>query len=422
MVLVPVQHKRRRRHRIGRHLLTGCLALLTAAPAAPAQDLPLGPPSLDERRVSTDVAPGVSHQAIVRGSARTRPGPWRIHVLRVAPGVPLGTALSNGSVFGTQPLSGFVRRGAAVNGAYFVTTGIGAGDVVGVHIDRGRVDSEPVDGRSALVLPADPLARPRIAALSFDGRVKVGGRSRMLDGVNRVRGVVWGCGGRGGDQPTERQVHGIYCTDTSELIQLMPSFGARTPAVPGGIERVVRDGVVSGSARAGGGTPIPRDGYVLSGSGDAARFLRRADGAVDLTTAIRTSRGTPLRLTDVAGAVSGGPRLLDGGRIAVRSRAEGFARPGLYGRFVLGPNPRTLAGVTASGELLLVTIDGRRPRFSAGVSLRDAARVMRALGARDALNLDGGGSTTMVVGGRVVNRPSDPGGERAIGSGVLVGR
>jgi exopolysaccharide biosynthesis protein len=46
---------------------------------------------------------------------------------------------------------------------------------------------------------------------------------------------------------------------------------------------------------------------------------------------------------------------------------------------------------------------------------------MKALGARDALNLDGGGSTAMVVRGRVVNRPSDPGGERRVGDGVFVG-
>jgi hypothetical protein len=233
---------------------------------------------------------------------------------------------------------------------------------------------------------------------------------------------VWGCGGHGGDRPTQRPRHGIFCTDASELVQLTPRWGARTPAVAGGVEVVVRDGVISGSPRSRGGTQIPRDGYVLSGSGDAAEFLRRASGAVELTTALRTKGGVPLLLSDLSGAVSGGPRLVDRGRVAVRSSDEGFRAPGLYGRFVVGPNPRTVAGVTASGELLLVTIDGRQPGWSAGVSLRDAARVMVALGARDALNLDGGGSTTMVVGGRVVNRPSDRGGARGVGDAVLLPR
>jgi hypothetical protein len=373
-------------------------------------------------RVTKQVAPGVAWTRIVRGSSRQRPGPWRVNVLRVATGTPAATPLSNGLVAGTDPLRAFVPDGAVgVNGAYVVTTGIGIGDVVGTHLGGGELESEPVDGRSVLLLPAAPLARPRIAALSFEGSVTIGGRTRLLDGVNRVRGVVWGCGGHGGDSPTELPRHGIFCTDASELVQLTPRWGTRTPAVAGGVELVVRGGVVSGSRRTGGGTPIPPDGYVLSGSGDAADFLRRASGAVELTTALRTTGGAPLLLSDLSGAVSGGPRLVERGRVAVRSAAEGFDAPGLYGRFVVSPNPRTLAGVTASGELLLVTIDGRRPAWSAGVSLRDAARVMVALGARDALNLDGGGSTTMVVRGRVVNRPSDGGGERGVGDGVVVG-
>ena len=71
------------------------------------------------------------------------------------------------------------------------------------------------------------------------------------------------------------------------------------------------------------------------------------------------------------------------------------------------------------GTLLLVTVDGRRRGWSAGVTLIEAARVMRHLGADDALNLDGGGSTAMTVRRRLVNRPSDPGGERRVGDTLL---
>jgi hypothetical protein len=407
-------------------LLTVTALLCAAAPAAagPADELPLGPRSLDERRTTSDVAPGVTWTRIVRGSARRRPGPWRVHVLRVAPGTSAGALLSNGVVAGVERPSVFGSTApAGVNGAYYVASGLGAGDVVGTSVAGGELASEPVDGRSVLLLPSDPLARPRVAALSFDGSVTIGGATRALDGVNRLRGVIWGCGGRGGDRPTERPVHGIACTDPSELVHMTPLWGPRTPPLTGGVELTVRDDVVTGAARAGGGTPIPRDGYVLSGSGDAAELLRSAlpGQAVRVSTALRTSSGSPLLLADLNGAVSGGPRLLDSGRIALRTKAEGFGAPGLYARFVLGAHPRTLAGVTATGDLLLVTVDGRRPGWSTGVSLRDAARVMKALGARDALNLDGGGSTAMVVRGRVVNRPSDPGGERPVGDGVFVG-
>jgi hypothetical protein len=350
--------------------------------------------------------------------------PQRIHVIE-APPETIGRAfLSNGVVAGVQRPSVFGRDGfAGVNGAYFVGTGPDAGDVVGAHVSAGELASEPVDGRSTLVLSAVPLARPRITSLRFRGSVRIGGRSRLLDGVNRTRGVIWGCGGHGGDRPTQRPVHGIFCTDASELVQFTPGWGLRTPVAGRGTELVVRDGEVTGSGRPGGGTAIPRDGYVLSGSGDAAALLRRAAlrDAAQVTTTLRTSAGEPLLLAQLTGVVSGGPRLLDRGRVALRTRAEGFDRPGLYGRFVAARNPRTLAGVKSDGSLLLVTVDGRRPGYSAGMSLPEAARLMKSLGARDALNLDGGGSTTMVVQGRVVNRPSDRAGERAVGDGVFVG-
>ncbi|MGI8698000.1 MAG: phosphodiester glycosidase family protein, partial [Mycobacteriales bacterium] len=96
--------------------------------------------------------------------------------------------------------------------------------------------------------------------------------------------------------------------------------------------------------------------------------------------------------------------------------------PGFYWAFGVRRNPRTLAGVTSGGELLLVTCEGRAPGFSVGLSFVEEARVMRALGARDAVNLDGGGSTTMVIGDRLVTRPSDTTGERPVGDAIVLRR
>jgi exopolysaccharide biosynthesis protein len=62
--------------------------------------------------------------------------------------------------------------------------------------------------------------------------------------------------------------------------------------------------------------------------------------------------------------------------------------------------------VTANGKILMVVVDGRQPKWSVGVSLPKFAAILRNLGAISALNLDGGGSSTMVVRGEVVNRPS----------------
>ena len=121
--------------------------------------------------------------------------------------------------------------------------------------------------------------------------------------------------------------------------------------------------------------------------------------------------------------MNGGPRLLRAGAQQVMAAAEGFTHPGdpeFYYRFGVRRNPRTIAGVTAAGHLLLVAADGRAPGYSVGLSFLEEAAVMRALGASDAVNLDGGGSTTMAVGATAITRPSDPTGERPVGDAVVV--
>ena len=81
-------------------------------------------------------------------------------------------------------------------------------------------------------------------------------------------------------------------------------------------------------------------------------------------------------------------------------------------------NPRTAVGATGDGKLLIVTVDGRQPGHSVGMSLRELAELFVRLGARSAMNLDGG-STTMVIDGTIVNRVSDPQ-ERRVPSALLV--
>jgi hypothetical protein len=273
-----------------------------------------------------------------------------------------------------------------------------------------------VGGRTALALGD---RERRLTVLRFTGSVAVGGETRLLDGVNRRPGVVPACGGRGGDRPTERPDAATTCTDPSELVLFTPQWGLRAPTADR--HAVVRGGVVAGLGR----RAIPDDGFVLGATGEAARFL---DGAAATGADVRpelglsTPRG-PLAAEELSDIVGGGPKLVSGGRVRLRAVAEGFAplsAPWFYGSFVAGRHPRTLAGVRPDGTLLLVTVDGGRPDWSAGVTLSEAARLMRALGARDALNLDGGGSSAMTVRGRVVSRPSDPSGERPVSDALVV--
>ena len=385
--------------------------MLVLAPTAGAADLPLGPRSLDERRSVSRVAPGVRWTRIVREG-----GPWRVNVLTVAAGARL-VAAPAGDAAGERARPSAVSRRlaavAAVNGGYFD----GDGYPVGALAAGGRLLSEPVGGRSALLLGAAPR---RVGPLHFEGLVRVGGAELLLDGVNRTPGEIPACGGRGGDLPTERPSAVTTCTDSSELVLFTPDWGARTPRRPGSLDAVVRDGLVT-ELRAGGGSAAPPDAAVITATGAARGPLRDAG----VGAALELDQGIRMRSSAVppADIVSGGPRLLAGGRVRVRSSAEGFnplSAPWFHGSFVASRQPRTMAGVRRDGSLLLVTVDGRRPGWSAGVTLREGARVMRSLGARDALNLDGGGSTAMAVRGRVANLPSDPGGERRVSDVLLV--
>jgi phosphodiester glycosidase/sporulation related protein len=366
----------------------------------------------------------------VRGSVFTAEdggpttGPWVVHVLTVdAHRARVTPALANDVVVDRETLSSLAaRRGAlaAVNGGYFVIGDADGtpGDLAGSSILDGRLVSEAVDGRTDLLLRG---GRPAITSLADAQWVRSSdGARRVVDGDNRRPGLIRACGGVGGDLPTELPLHDITCTDPSELIRSTAIFGGETEhgdgaeAVLDAAGRVValrdpRDG------------PIPADGSVLTGTGDAADWLRahaQPGRRIEVSTELRSAHGRlSLGNLDV---VNGGPRLVP----AISAAAEGFDHPGdpsFYYGFGLRRNPRTIAGVTRDGRLLLVAVDGRAPGYSAGLDFDEEAAVMRALGARDAVNLDGGGSTTMTIRGTVVTRPSDATGERPIGDAVLIG-
>ncbi len=111
----------------------------------------------------------------------------------------------------------------------------------------------------------------------------------------------------------------------------------------------------------------------------------------------------------VMDAIGGNPNLVENGGIVVGASSVPFYRR----------HPRTGVGVTADGRALLVTVDGRHAGYSVGMTPRRFGRLFVSLGAEWAINLDGGGSTTMYAEGKIRNRPSD-GSERAVSSALLV--
>ena len=115
-------------------------------------------------------------------------------------------------------------------------------------------------------------------------------------------------------------------------------------------------------------------------------------------------------------AVGGFPWLIRGSQNVLDQQ------PGVRPDFSEQRHPRTAIGFTADRRALLVVVDGRQPPYSTGMTLPELTDLMIRLGAVDALNLDGGGSATMVIRGHPVNRPSDREGERAVGNALTLVR
>jgi exopolysaccharide biosynthesis protein len=115
---------------------------------------------------------------------------------------------------------------------------------------------------------------------------------------------------------------------------------------------------------------------------------------------------------DIVGGVS---QLIADGKITLTWQREGAAED-----FALSRHPRTAIAKLADGRILLATVDGRQPGISAGMTLAELAQMLLDFGAVQAMNLDGGGSTTMVIDGKIVNKPSDAAGERSVSDALLV--
>ncbi len=403
-------------------------------------------------------------------------GPWRLHVIDIDPRRFRGSVqpvLGTGIVPGRETVSSIDARTGAlagVNGGYFVIgSGDGTpGDLAGISALSGDLVSEAVNGRTDLVMPRPNGRGAFVAPLSTALSARAADGSRhVVNGRNRALGLIRSCG-EPGDLPTERPLHDVTCTNPSELVQFTAAFGpvsdpsSQIEAVLGPNRKVV-------ALRAPGGA-IPPRGSVLGGTGEGAAWLRaharpgsrlrvrvrvgvtanRGDGSCPRHRGRRPGRahrdraqraprlrgcherrhpgprpaqGEPLGVGPSLGIVNGGPRLLGGGAPMIDAAAEGFTHPDdpeFYYRFGVRRNPRTIAGVTPAGHLLLVAVDGRAPGYSNGLSFAEEASVMRALGASDALNLDGGGSTTMALGPALVTRPSDSTGERPVGDAIVV--
>ena len=305
-----------------------------------------------------------------------------VFILRIEPfanSIKVFPVLANEGIAQKEVLSSMTKRYnavAAINGAYFTSRG----DPIGTLIIDRHLISSPLYKRSVFGVTEDDtliFGNP-----DFAGVLRAGGLSVKVDAVNQPR--------RG-----------------DNLVVYTPEYARSTLTVEEGVEIVlVKEKIVGIHSR---DALIPPDGVVVSAGGSKALELARL--RLGQTVKLDYSIDKPWNL--IKHAVCGGPRLISDGKVDINGKEEKFDSSIVYGR-----HPRTAVALTFSGDLLFVVVDGRSKR-STGMKLKELASYLMRLGVRHAINLDGGGSSSMIVKGRTVNKPSD-GGERPISNGILV--
>ena len=337
---------------------------------------------------SLQVGPGVWYYSESRDS-----GPFQFDVLVIDmtnPYITFKSVKANDRLQAFERTSSMASRNnranhrvvGGVNGDFYNTSN---GVPVGAQISNGEIVKTD-ESWLTIGVSADKI--PMIADVAFSGIVIADSGSAVLSGVNSSR-------------------------NTDQLILFNSFQGMSTGTNVYGSEALIApltDWFVNDTIRCvvqdvrsdQGNMSIPKGKGVLSGHGISSAFIKTLS-VDDTLLIVQNMLPGPKRLTQLIG---GNTMLVNNG-VNVGSSGD--------------RHPRTAAGFNAdSTKFYLFTVDGRQPGYSIGMTYYELASYMMEWGVYHGLNLDGGGSTTMVVRGQVKNSPSDPGGERTVSNSFLV--
>lgn len=338
--------------------------------------------------------------------------PLKIHVMEVDltnPYVDIETCLSGDKAVATETPSSMAARNdrpgheviGATNGDFYqYIDPIEIGIPRSGQYRRNECVTNPV-GRASFVLTPDRV--PYIDRVNFSGTVSAGENSHRLHAVNMQR-LEW--------EPE---------TASNFMLLYTNAYGEETHATTGGTKVMLhaKEGDLFFSANKNivcvvdsvfdnpGVSPIPQQRAVLYGVGTAETFLKTLSAGDEVTIFLKTDLASaPGLLTDFKEQMGGSDHII--------------LRNGTVADLWDEAHPRTCMGISQDKtKVYLMVVDGRRTGYSAGATLRVLGDIFLAMGAYDAVNLDGGGSSAMVINHEIVNRPSDNK-ERAVGNGVLV--
>lgn len=364
-------------------LLTGLLAPAAGAQPRTVERLPLMPGVTYQRQVEFTIRGPVVYHVL------TAPRPTGLYSLR--PVLADGTVQGRGTVTSMERRVSGAATVAGVNGDLFNWND---GHPTGVVVQDGALWHAPSADRSSIGIDSDGTLH--VDRVTMYGTWQGSGPRRTLLGLN---------------EPPGANAASLYT----------PAWGPATPASPGSFDVVLSalppaaanvdlSAAVSATGQ-NGNTPIPPGGGVLVARGTQVAKLA-AEAVVGQTVTLRLLLQPDW--TTILQAIGGGPVIVRNGQVVFRAN-ELFTPDQLLPR-----DPRTAVGQRADRKLVMLVVDGRQPGYSAGLTNFELGEAMQQLGCVTASALDSGGSSTMAFDGRLLNAPSDPGGERAVKEALLV--
>ena len=245
----------------------------------------------------------------------------------------------------------------SINGTYFKQD---TGTPLGTLVIDNEIITGPIYERVALGIGENKFKTARI---SFTGELKSKSKIIKIDNIN---------------QPRMLQSHTLIYTN---------KWGEISPTTKSKCKQLA---IQNGKIVATSDYPliIPENGFVISASAEKLEGFKLGE-QVEVNYKI-----TP-EWKDIRHIISGGPYLLKNGEIFVDAKSQKLTA-------ITGRNPRTAIGYTKNNTMIVVTVDGRK-EGSSGITLNELANIMRELKCYEAINLDGGSSTSMFVDGLVIN-------------------
>ncbi len=339
---------------------------------------------------TTKVGPGVTYYSEYRAA-----GPWQFDILEVDltnPWLKIETVTANDELGGHERTSSMANRNdyeghkvvGAINGDFYD----GNGYPIGTQLIEGEFIKTPTDWGSIAFTETN---NPVMGFLNYAGSLIIGDSVASINGINRDR------------LENELILYNHYKGSSTGVNQWGAEFRIKPIVKNSWAANDTMSFVVTEIQNYVGNMILTDSSAVLSGHGDMLQFLNN-NAAVGDT--VKVVLGLAPALPKLKSLIGGNVILVENGQVA----STGVDR-----------HPRTAAGFNAdSTKLFLFTVDGRQAGYSVGMTYGELANYMIEWGVHSGINLDGGGSTTMLVRKQIKNSPSDAGGERSVSNSLQI--